>query len=143
MERNLPTPSPVGYDVDLRYHKPTTRKIITVLTDEITNQRNAYGFFKSQNAAEEYTKHHINDAKYMTVKHAFPGGKKYSHLNVDINRWVIIVDYVDENRMTATGFFETQKKAYSHIKYIMIDLLNSPNHRLYVIQLKPYDGLVN
>lgn len=143
MTQHLPIPPDVGIDVDLKHQTPTSRKIITVLTDETTNQLDAYGFFKSKNVAGEYTEKHIDNATHIRIKHAFPSGKTYSHLNVNINRWIIIASYLDENRMTATGFFDTKKKAYSHIKYIMIDLLNSPNHKLYVIPLKPYHNLLN
>lgn len=143
MKQALPTPPHVGVDVDLKYQTRTSRKVISVLTDIVTNQIEAYGFFKNETVANAYTKPYIDSTTHVKVKHAFPTGQTYSHLNVNINPWVIIVSYLDTNRMTATGFFSTQKEAYLHIKYVMIDLLNSPDHKLYVIQLKPYKKLVN
>lgn len=143
MERELPAPPKVGVDTDLKYRSSTSRKMISVLTDIRTNQLEAYGFFKNQTVANAYTESHLAHAEHISVKHAFPSGKTHSHLKVDINRWVIITDYLNDNRMTATGFFQTQKQAYSHIKYIMADLVNSLDHKLYVLPLKPYHKLLD
>jgi len=110
MERELPAPPKVGVDTDLKHRSPTSRNMITVLTDITTNQLASYGFFKNETVANAYTKRHIDHAKYISVKHAFPDGKMHSHLNVNINRWVIITSNLADNRMTATGFFRPKNK---------------------------------